>query len=135
MIKVEKCVFQYIEHELYCYDDTRKDLEFQIQEIIHGKLMPDVKVQNEPGDTTSNKAIRLATSAYILQAEKNLKAIDKALDMLADIHRELFKLKYQSRLSWKEVMLEMNISESTYFRLRRTLVTAVGQKMGLLNIK
>jgi len=55
--------------------------------------------------------------------------------MLGDRHKELFKHKYQKGLPWQEVALEMDISDRTYFRLRRELVMTVGQQLGLLNIE
>ena len=134
-MRIDKSVFRYIEHELYQYDNTKKELELYREEILEGTHFPEVSVKSDPGDSTANKVMRLTSSAFVIQAERVTNAVDKALAVLGDKHRELFRHRYQKGLPWQEVALEMDISDRTYFRLRRDLVTVVGQQLGVLNIE
>ncbi len=134
-MRINKSVFKYIEHELYNYEQTKKDLLFYRAQIIEGVSAPEVNVQSRLGDVTANKAIKLVSSAFIGQAERVIGSIDKALIMLGEKHKRLFKLKYQDGLPWQEVMIEMEIGERSYFRLRRELVIMVGQQLGVLNVE
>jgi len=68
-----------------------------------------------------------------MHAEKVINAIEKSLAILGEKHRKIFKLKYQEMYPWQEILVEMNISDRTYFRLRRELVATVGQQLGVLN--
>ena len=134
-MKIDKSIFRYIEHELYNYDTTKIELVRYRKEILESTHFAEVPAYTGPGDPTGNKAVKLASSAFVIHAEKIIKAIDRSLAILGDRHKELFCYKYQKGLPWQEVCLEMNISDRTYFRLRRDLVTTVGQQLGLLNIE
>lgn len=135
-LKINKNVFKYIEHEMYCYDEIKKELELYREQIIEGENKPEVSVSGgTTGDQTANKAIKLVSSKFVLQSEKVIQAIEKTLGILGDAYKELFEYKYQKGLPWQEVMAEMCISERTYFRMRRNLVTMVGQQLGVLNIE
>lgn len=134
-MKIDKSIFRYIEHELYNYDETKKELQRYREEILESTHFAEVPAYTGPGDPTGNKAVKLASSAFVIHAEKIIKAIDRSLAILGDRHKELFYYKYQKGLPWQEVALEMNISDRTYFRLRRELVMTVGQQLGLLNIE
>ena len=132
-MKISKSIFRYIEHELYNYEQTKKDLALYREQILEGTAYPEVSVQSGPGDVTANKAVQLASSAFVVQAERTISAIDRALEMLGNRHKELFKLKYQMGVSWPQITIDMGISDRTYYRLRRELVCMVGQQMGLVN--
>ena len=134
-MKIDKSIFRYIEHELYNYDETKRELARYREEILEGTPFQEVSVQTNPGNPTAQKAIKLTSSAFVVQAEKVISAIDRSLAILGDKYMELFEYKYQKGLPWQEVALEMDISDRTYFRLRRELVMTVGQQLGLLNIE
>lgn len=133
-MKIDKSVFRYIEHELYQYAETKKEIELYREEIIESRPNSEVSVQSGLGDSTASKGIKLMTSPFILKAEKTIRAVDNSLNMLCDNHRKLFELKYIQGLPANEVYLEMNISERSYYRIRRQLVTVVGQQLGLINV-
>ena len=134
-MKIDKSIFRYIEHELYSYDETKRELARYREDVLEGTHFPEVSVRSDPGDSTASKVIKLTLSAFVMHAEKVINAVDKSLAILGDKHRELFKYKYQKGLPWQEVCLEMDISDRTYFRWRRELVMTVGQQLGLLNIE
>lgn len=133
-MRINKAKFKYIEHELYNYKQTKKDLALYREKILQATPRPEVSAQSGLSDTTANKAIKLMTSTYILQAERVINAIEDTLDMLGEKHKKLFRLKYIDCMPWQETAIEMGISDRTYFRLRREIVAMVGQKLGLLNI-
>lgn len=134
-MRIDDPVFKYIEHELYNYQQTKKDLALYKEQILEGTPKPEVSTESGLSDTTANKAIKLMTSTYILQAERVINAIEDTLDMLGEKHKKLFRLKYIDCMSWQETAIEMGISDRTYFRLRREIVATVGQKLGLVDIK
>lgn len=134
-MRINKSIFRYIEHELYNYEQTKKDLQLYREQVLEGTVSPEVSVQSSPGDVTANKAIKLTSSAFVVQAERVIQAIDKALSILGDKHNELFKLKYQMGVSWPQITIDMGISDRTYYRLRRELVITVGQHLGLINVE
>lgn len=129
---MNKAVFRYVEHELYNYSSTKKELEIYKDSIINETSLPDVPTKSKLSDTTANKAIKLTTSTYITSSERIIGAIERGLKILGDNHNKLFRLKYIDCLSTREIYLEMNISERSYFRIRRELVITVAQQLGLL---
>lgn len=134
-MRIERRVFRYVEYELYNYDNTKKELQRYREAILEGSPgQQEIKVQTGTGDPTAKKAIQLVSSAFIARAEQTIQAIEKSLAMLSEGHRKLFKLKYQECLPWQEVAIELEVSDRTYFRMRRELVTTVAQQLGLINI-
>ena len=133
-MRINKAVFRYIEFELYNYEQTKKDLKLEREQIIESSPYQVVAVQSDIGDTTANKAIKLTTSASIIKDERVIKSIDKAISILGDKHSKLFKLKYIDCRPPKEVWLMMGVSAETYYRYRRELIATVGQILGLVNI-
>lgn len=133
-LKLPRAVFRYIEHELYNYDLTKKELEEIRQEIISLSSSPGFVTVGGTGisDDTGRKAVRLITNAAIARMARTLAAIDRALMRLADHHRQLFDLKYQKGLPWQEICMRMHIERSTYFKYREELVHMVALEMGLL---
>lgn len=134
-MRINKSIFRYIEHELYNYEQTKRDLQLYREQVLEGTVSPEVSVQSSPGDVTANKAVKLTSSAFVVQAERIINAIDKSLDVLGDKHKELFTLKYQMGISWPNIVIDMGISDRTYYRLRRELVIMVGQQLGLINVE
>ncbi len=134
-MQVSKSIFRYIEHELYSYAQTKKDLEQYREQILDSSPTCEVAVLNGLGSITESKAIKLTSSAFVIQAERVIGAVDKSLAILGEKHEELFKLKYLWNKRWQEITIDMDISDRTYYRLRRELVLMVGQKLGLVNVE
>jgi len=136
-LKINKSIFKYIEHEMYSYDDLKRELKLYREQIIEGtgSQEPGMSVQSGLADTTQSKAVKLTSSKFVLNTDRIIKAIERSLELLDERHRELFELKYQKGLPWQEVSAEMCISDRTYFRVRRELVTVIGQQLGLVNVE
>lgn len=133
-MRINKAVFRYIEFELYNYEQTKKDLELEMERILESSPCQEVAVQSSVGDSTANKAIKLTTSANIIKNERVINSIDKAISILGDKHAKLFELKYIDCRPPKEVWLLLGVSDMTYYRYRRELIAMVGQIMGLVNV-
>ena len=119
-MRIERRVFRYVEYELYNYDITKKELERCREEILESSpAPPEVNVQSGLGDPTAKKAEKLLTTTYIARAEQTIKAIEKSLDMLTDVHRRLFKLKYDPSLARRN---ELEISDGHFIRMNYMMV-------------
>lgn len=134
-MKLPRAIFRYVEHELYNYDLTKKELGELRQEIISLSSSPGFVAVNENGtsDSTGKKAVKLITNAAIARMTKTLAGIDKALMRLANHHRQLFELKYRRGKPWQEICQEMHIEERTYYKYRKELVAMVALEMGLIS--
>ena len=122
-MRINKSIFRYIEHELYNYEQTKKDLQLYREQVLEGTPRPDVSSQTGPSDITQSKAVKLTSSAFVIQSERILNAIDKSLTIL-----EIGTKNYQTKIStrsifWPNITIDMGISDRTYYRLRRELVT------------
>ena len=134
-MRIDENVFKYIEHEMFNYEATKKELEQYKEDIIEGSAKPEVNESGgRTGDATSSKAIKLSSSTFILNCERTTRAIDDSLKLLGGKYTKLFNFKYLKGISKREIELELNISSRTYYRMRRELVSIVGQKLGLINI-
>ncbi len=132
-MKLDKAVFSFIEHELYNYDDTKKQIEQIRDSIINGTPAPSEPVQSQMGNTTESKAIRLTSNIALIKMVETVQAIEKALSLLGEDHNQIFELKYRQALDWKQVVINMPTSQDTYFRKRRELVRMVAQRLGHIN--
>lgn len=131
-VKLGRAVFNYIEHELYCYQATQQELAELREEIIGETAVPEVVVAGgwHP-DPTEKKASQLLTNAALARMTRVVRAIDRALARLDGDHRRLFVLRYQQCRPWPSICREMALSERSYFRLRRELVLTVARELGL----
>ena len=132
---MNKAIFRYIEHELYHYEITKQAIEDMREDII-GEVPQqsgDVVSSFTISDTTQKRAIKLITNAALLRMTKTTAGIDRALDKLEDIHKQLFHLRYKERMKWQEVCEELPTSERTYFRARRELVMMVALELGMIS--
>ena len=134
-MRINNSVFKYIEHELYNYNQTKKDMKLYREQILESTSKPEAGSKSNISDTTASKAVRLVSSTYLMQAERVVDAIEQSLDLLGDRHKELFKLRYERNISWPRITIEMGISDRTYYRMRREIVLTVGQKLGLIKFE
>jgi len=86
------------------------------------------------GETTTGQvhllSVRQGSLLGIL--ENTVRAIDDALALLSEAHRDLCELKYRQRKPWRQICEEMPTSERSYFRMRREIVEAVALEMGFI---
>jgi RinA family phage transcriptional activator len=134
MKQIERSNFKMIEAELYCYKESKRELNLIREQIIEGSSYQEVAVQSgTTGDTTGNKGIKLATSRELLEVEKRINAIDSSLEILK-VDRDKLKLlemKYfERRFTDIGIQNELCISARTFYRWRREIVQLVGSQLG-----
>jgi len=132
--RIEKSNFKLIESELYCYNETKKELEQLEEEILEGSTFQEVCVQSgTTGDTTANKAVKLISSKAIMECERRIKAIDKTLFILQQNETKLrmLQMKYfERRYTDTGIMNELHIGNNAFYRWRREIVKLVGEYLG-----
>jgi RinA family phage transcriptional activator len=117
-----------MEHELYNYDWSKEELKRLKEEIILKSPERFVGSNRAITDQTGIKVIKLSTNMRIINLERKLSAIEESLKR--PIFAELFEYKYRKCLPWQQVIVKMNISESTYKRIRRNLVKDIAIRLG-----
>ena len=136
--KINRSIFRYVEHELYCYQQTKKEIEDIRESIIEGTSKPEcggAKTEGCTSDTTGSKVSRLLSSAALMRMERVVNAIDTSLDRLGEQHQKFFHAKYQERQTTVKICINMHFSESTFYRYRRDLVELVAEQLGFLTEK
>jgi len=137
MPKLSNAKIKYIECELYDYEDTYM-LAAQIKADISALSCETDYSQPRSGLTykinqpTENAAIELITNKQLKKAVETINSIDKAVKCLSPEEHTLYRMKYISRLDWKDIVTRMCISDATFFRIRKKIVYAVAHEMGLI---
>lgn len=129
-MRIEKSIFQHIEFELYNYQETIKKLEQYKEQILQSTSRPETAVQSGLSDTTASKAVKLSSSPFVLKCEELKSAVESSLNQLGEKHRKLFNYKYVENRKLGDIILLINVSRSTYFEYRKSIVMLVGQKLG-----
>lgn len=134
--RIEKSNFKSIESELYCYYESKKYLEEMREEILEGSSGQEIGVAVQSGtigNTTMNKAIKLASSREILEVERRLRAIDKVLGLLERDEKKLrlVQMKYfERRYTDIGIALELDISERTFYNWRKDIIKLIAEQLG-----
>lgn len=133
-MRIERSIFRYVEHELYCYDTTKKLLKEIEEDIIYSQPVREtIGNVGFVSDPTARKAMKLISSPYLAHMTRVVNAIDNTLARLTDDHRKLFEYKYRQCLPWQRICSLLAVSESTYFKLRHEIVAGVALQLGLIN--
>lgn len=137
MSDLPPAIFKFIEHELYNYEDTKdelRDLEEDIAESSIGNLDFDDFSSTEKypeGSSTETAVADILQNKVAKRMSNTVKYIDTAINELDEQHFEIYILKYRKKKPWQQIVENLPISQSTYFRYRREIVKKVAQKMGL----
>ena len=133
-MSIERANFKAIEAELYGYLDTKKEIELMEEEILEGSPFQEVAVQSgTTGDTTANKAIKLASSKELLEVRRRINAIERALLILQqnETKLRLLQMKYfERKYTDQGIMMELCISDRTFYRWRKEIVQLIGSYLG-----
>lgn len=126
-----------IEAEIRNYRQTVQDLhELEESIALPGVVGDDVgRVQSSPGDPTSARAIRMMTSAQLIEIRRRVTAIEYVIHTLQASPEpgrlELMRLAYwDGRYTVKGICAELNISERTYYRWRLETLQLVAERLG-----
>lgn len=134
-MNIKRANFKMIEAELYCYEESKKQLELLREEIIESTPIQEFNVKTSPGDPTQVKAIKLVNSREIIEMERRLKAIDKAIEILKTSNEprkyQLLHMKYfERRYTDVGICMELGISERTFYRWRREIIELIANFLG-----
>jgi len=136
---MKKSTFRYIEAEIYDYPETLKEIGNLREEIMEGGQQEEqqVRVQtNRMSDPTVNRATRLLMDRRLRRLEEVTFAIQKVCDALPKDKHRLMEMKYwEKRYTNTGISETLHISEMTFYRWRRQIVTAIANELGLLNMK
>jgi RinA family phage transcriptional activator len=131
-------VFKFVEHELYNYEDTKKelrDLKDDIAESSLGNMELDNFSSTEKypeGSSTETAVATILQNKVAKRMSSTIKYIDKTLGKLDESKAELYVLKYQQEKPWQQIIKELHISKRTFFRWRKDIVRLVAKEMGLI---
>ena len=104
-------------------------------EIIGSPPLPiseQVNIQRSAvSDPTHNKTATLCSNVTLQYMERTVKAIDRALMQLDEIHNEIFEHRYRKNKNWRQTLSEICIGQDTYFKKRREIIIAVAMQLGL----
>ena len=134
-MNIKRANFKMIEAELYCYEESKEQLELLREDIIESTPIQEVNVKTSPGDPTQTKAIKLVNNREIIEMERRLKAIDKAIEVLKTSNEprkyELLHMKYfERRYTDVGICMELGISERTFYRWRREIIELIANFLG-----
>ena len=134
-MNIKRANFKMIEAELYCYEESKRQLELLREEIIESTPIQEVNVKTSPGDPTQTKVIKLVNSREIIEMERRLKAIDKAIEILKTSNEpkkyQLLHMKYfERRYTDTGICMELGISERTFYRWRREIIELIANFLG-----
>lgn len=134
---MDKQIFKYIEHELYHYRDTCKQIELLREEIMNPYNPSDENIGGSRSSGVSSpteiKATRLMTDKKLRRLEEVKNAIEDVLYICDPVRRKLIELNYFKKpklLSWDGVVEELPISKRTAFTYRNEIVQAIAEKLG-----
>jgi len=135
-MRVNKAYKKMIEFELRNYDYTMEVIEDIKDEIINRPPMAvgetERVMDSRVSDPTERKGLRLVTNTALDHMERTVKAVDRALEKLDKEHEQIFKLHYQGKRNWRQVLSMMYISQDTFYRKRNELIEQVAVELGLI---
>ena len=126
-----------IEAEIRNYHQTLKDLR-ELEESIalpgQGEFGDGTR-STEPGDPTPSRAIRMMTSAQLLEIRRRVEAIEYMLRVVKASPEpgryELIRLAYwDGRYTVMGICDKLNIGKTTYYRWRREALQLVAERLG-----
>jgi RinA family phage transcriptional activator len=136
-----KDVYRHVEAELYAYPYRKREIRQLREELLNPfDERPEdtmiVKGKNSvrsPGDPTGRTAIMLASHAKLLHLERVCAAIERVYGRLPEPKQEFVKVKYWTspqRLTTVGICEKLGISDRTYSRWRRQLVSEIAEILG-----
>ena len=84
-------------------------------------------------DPTFSKTAVLCSNVTLQYMERTIKAIDRALIQLDELHNEIFEQRYRQNKNWRQTLSEVCIGQDTYFKKRRELIIAVAMQLGFID--
>jgi len=132
-------VRDYIEWELEHYHENKRQLEEYKMDMIPSCVATYSLAQSsnhsETTDTTAQRAIKLATSPYILNTERNVKAIEAILAKCDDTDKKLINMVYWKRAyNIEGAGMVAGLSRAGAYKRVNKIIFGVALEMGLINV-
>ena len=132
-MKIDVRLYRYIEYELYHYEQYKKDIQREREQILESSPPLDGIKGSGWGSPTEGKAMALSTSAGLRAMEKTVEAIEEVLSRLTERHRRIFEMVYvKGRTDRYGISNELFISYETFNHNKRELIYAVGRRLGVI---
>lgn len=135
--KLRKATFKHIEQELYCYQDTLREIEFLRRNIMFCKENDDENVgggrSSLPSSPTEKIGTRLATHKKLNQLEEVAHAIEKVYTGLPEDYQKLVRLKYWTKpqtLTWEGIADKLFVTSRQAMRWRDDIVNMIAEVIG-----
>lgn len=136
VVKIEKGVAQYIEHNLYHYFEYVRDIQRLKKDILFGRANYDENVGggrgNLPSRPTERRTIELITHRRLERLEQIVHAIQTVYQSLTPEKRKAVQLKYWSGKSytWEQVAREIGVSVRQLYRWRDKIIYDIAKLLG-----
>ena len=133
---LEPWLREFIEGQIRYFPENRKILA-QLKNDMIPSAIPKYGPQTGGFDPeqrpTEDVAIKMASDRYIFQLELTVSAIDAVYEALADLDKELLRLKYWSgELTAEGIALKLNMDKATLYRHLNTILEEVGRRLGYI---
>lgn len=134
--EVGKKNFALIETELKNYHASKKRLKDLEDSILYASSSGGGEVRGSGiSDSTSSKAIKLASNLFMIEISRRLEAIEYAIEVFKSTGNpkklEFIKLKYfESKYNNFGIMMKLGIENGQFYRWRNELVELIANRLG-----
>lgn len=132
-------VKQFVEYKLEHIQQIEKDLNEYKREMIPS---PTPSYSGMPGGgggesrPVENVSVRMVTDAFVMEAEKTVRAYHRVLDNLEPVDKKLIDLCYWKRSHNKEgAALLCHISKTSAYDRINAILFALAKEMGYINLQ
>ena len=130
--------FYGLEDILYDYPSMGREIDDLIDELAGKGSSTDhvstVRLSSDPSDPTLEGAHRLQRSRVLNMMRKEKEAVDRLIVDLDTEGRRFLELNYfKGRVPPRRVMMEMSLSDSSYYRKRCKVVRLLGVEYGMVD--
>lgn len=128
----------FIEYQVIWWPENKKILTAAKTDMIPSQISqygPHAGGHDSEQRPTEDIAVKIASDEYISHLERSVRAIGEVYDRLADIDKELIRLKYWSgELTAEGVALKLNMDKATMYRHINAILTEIGKRLGYINL-
>lgn len=135
--RLDKSIYNYIEYELYNYNNSKKELKMDEEDAIYGvnefDLNAGIRAKYKKSNKVENSAIKILSTKKITKLTATIKAIDNALNTLEKIYNEFFCKYYLDRYGKLKICEKLGLSERSFYNYKNKIVWTVAREMGFMD--
>ena len=129
--KIPKHIRNYIKSELYNYENNKKKLKELQDDIINSSIVNDGQPRgNSTSDVTCQKAEKLITSRSILIVTDKINKIDRALNKIDKLDREVVEIIFFKGHNQVYAQMHDNISKDTFYDVMNKMIYLTAVEYG-----